>query len=100
MQPEGQAVDLFLRNFFIKNKMNDTLNNFQQEWYEMLEKGTMAEGVEKIPFEYEESERLKDGIRQLKDDFDKAIIVAEKAKGTYEKLLKEKNFYKMHHQRV
>ena len=55
MQPEGQAVDLFLRNFFIKNKMNQTLNNFQQEWYEMLEKGTMAEGVEKIPFEYEES---------------------------------------------
>ena len=31
---------------------------------------------------------------------DKAIIVAEKTKGTYEKLLKEKNFYKMHHQRV
>ena len=36
----------------------------------------------------------------MKDDLDKAIIVAEKTKGTYEKLLKEKNFYKMHHQRV
>jgi hypothetical protein len=27
---QGQAVDLFLRNFFIKHKMADTLNNFQQ----------------------------------------------------------------------
>lgn len=26
--------------------------------------------------------------------------MAEKARGTYEKLFKEKNFYKMHHQRV
>lgn len=47
-----------------------------------------------------ESEKFKDEIRGLKDELDKAIIVAEKAKATYEKLLKEKNFYKMHHQRV
>lgn len=26
--------------------------------------------------------------------------MAEKARGTYDKLLKERNFYKMHHQRV
>ena len=31
---------------------------------------------------------------------DKAVIVAEKARRTYDKLLKERNFYKMHHQRV
>ena len=28
------------------------------------------------------------------------MIVAEKARGTYDKLLKERNFHKMHHQRV
>ena len=39
-------------------------------------------------------------IRRLKEELDKASIVAGKARGTYEKLLKEKNFYKMHHQRV
>lgn len=83
VRPEGQAVDLFLRNFFIKHKMNDTLSNFQQEWYEMLERGGLAEGVQNIPAEYEESERLKDGIRSLREELDKAIIVAEKAKGTY-----------------
>lgn len=26
----GQAIDMFLRNFFIKNKMTETLANFQQ----------------------------------------------------------------------
>lgn len=38
---DGEAVDLFLRNFFIKHKMPDTLNNFQQEWYELIQKGTV-----------------------------------------------------------
>lgn len=64
---EGEAVDLFLRNFFIKHKMPDTLNNFQQEWYELIQKGTVLEGVEKIPQEYEENEGLKDEIRRLKE---------------------------------
>lgn len=29
--------------------MNDTLNNFQQEWYELAQQGTIVEGAEKIP---------------------------------------------------
>ena len=36
----------------------------------------------------------------MRDELDKAVIVAEKARGTYDKLSKERNFYKMHHQRV
>jgi ribosomal protein S21 len=44
--------------------------------------------VEKIPVEYDENEKLKDEIRRLKEELDKAIIVAEKARGTYEKLFK------------
>jgi hypothetical protein len=34
------------------------------------------------------SEELKDHIKRLKDDLDKAVIVAEKARRTYDKLLK------------
>ena len=40
--------------------MSDTLNNFQQEWYELAQKGTVVEGAQKIPLEYEESEKIKD----------------------------------------
>ena len=36
------AQSLKPKQDFIKNKMNQTLGNFQQEWYEMLERGTMA----------------------------------------------------------
>lgn len=63
--------------------MTESLSNFQQEWHEMVERGMAAEGVESIPPEYVESEQLKDEIRRLKDELDKAIIVAEKAKSTY-----------------
>ena len=43
---------------------------------------------------------LREETRKKRDELDKAIIMAEKARGTYDKLLKERNFYKMHHQRV
>lgn len=46
---EGEQIDLFLRNFFIKHRMNDTLSNFQQEWYELTQKGLLSSGPNKIP---------------------------------------------------
>ncbi len=47
--------------------MAETLNNFQQEWYEMRENGNITSDIEKIPEEYVESEKFKDEIRGLKD---------------------------------
>ena len=46
--------------------MGETLNNFQQEWYELIQKGVVIEGVDKIPLEYQQNEKLKDEIRRLK----------------------------------
>lgn len=40
--------------------MSETLGNFQQEWYELLEKGAIASGIQQIPDEYVESEKVKD----------------------------------------
>lgn len=37
--PVTVTFDSFLRNFFIRNKMTETLDNFQQEWYELQQKG-------------------------------------------------------------
>lgn len=47
--PVTVTFDSFLRNFFIRNKMNETLENFQQEWYELQQKGGGLESVSKIP---------------------------------------------------
>lgn len=43
---------------------------------------------------------LKDQIEQLKSQLSKAVVLSERSKATYDKLLKERDFHKMHHQRV
>ena len=43
---------------------------------------------------------LKDQIEQLTGQLQKAVVMSERAKATYDKLLKERDFHKMHHQRV
>lgn len=47
--------DAFLRNFFIRNKMNETLENFQQEWFEMKQNIGDVKNVQQIPEEYVKS---------------------------------------------
>lgn len=59
--------DAFLRNFFIRNKMNETLENFQQEWFEMKQNVGDVKNVQQIPEEYVKSEKLRDEIRKLRD---------------------------------
>jgi sperm-associated antigen 16 protein len=40
---------------------------------------------------------LKDEVEVLKGQLEKAVVLSEKAKATYDKLLKERDFHKMHH---
>lgn len=47
-----------------------------------------------------ENEVLKDKYDQLLEQLNNAVVMSEKAKATYDKLLKERDFHKMHHQRV
>ena len=53
-----------------------------------------------MPDAHIENEVLKDQIEQLKRQLNNALILSEKAKATYDKLLKERDFHKMHQQRV
>ena len=39
-------------------------------------------------------------MEQLRGQLSKAVVLSERAKATYDKLLKERDFHKMHHQRV
>lgn len=56
--------------------------------------------AEQVPDAYIENELQKHQNENLKTELDKALIIAEKTKATYDKLLKERDFHKMHHQRV
>ena len=93
-----EVVDDFIRNFLIKNNMEKTLASFQKEWYEYVQ-NSKHQG-EDIPDAYLENEVLKDRYEHLTEQLNNAVIMSEKAKATYDKLLKERDFHKMHHQRV
>ncbi len=96
-----ELVDDFIRNFFIKHKMQKSLEIFQQEWYELVQKGKINVGkLEQVPDVYIKNEKLEEQIEYLKQELDRLKITAEKAKATYDKLRKERDFHKMHHQRV
>jgi sperm-associated antigen 16 protein len=77
-----EVVDDYIRNFLTKHGMSKTLNSFQKEWYECVK------GKEDVPDAEIENEVLKDQIEQLRDQLEKAVVLSEKAKATYDKLLK------------
>lgn len=92
--------DEFIRNFFIKFGMRRTLESFQQEWYELKAKGTLATNLPEIPEIYRKNAELSDELACLQEELDEARIIAEKARSTYDKLRKQKDFQKINHRRV
>ena len=42
-QVRPEVVDDFIRNFLIKVGMSRTLDNFNSEWYDLQQKGKLAE---------------------------------------------------------
>jgi len=94
-------LDDFMRNFFTKYKFKRTLEAFQQEWYEMTRKGKFsANDLGNIPDVYLKNDKLEEKIETLTSELNMAKIAAEKAKATWDKLRKERDFHKMHHSRV
>uniref|UniRef100_A0A7S3GHL0 Sperm-associated antigen 16 protein n=1 Tax=Palpitomonas bilix TaxID=652834 RepID=A0A7S3GHL0_9EUKA len=73
----------------------------QTEWYELQQKGKLSdEDVAVVPDLYLRNRQLDGIIQQLRKDLEKAQEVAEKAKNTWDKLRKERDFHRMHHKRV
>jgi len=96
-----EVIDDFIRNFMIKHKMKRSLEVFQQEWYELAQKGKFSDNeLGPVPDIFIKNERLEEKVQSLTGELDKAKILAEKAKATWDKLRKERDFHKMHHHRV
>ena len=86
-------ADEFLRNFFIKFGMNRTLKQFQTEWYELTALGQLnKEIMPQIPEIYKRNQELTDCLADLQEELDEARIIAEKARSTYDKLRKQRDF--------
>jgi hypothetical protein len=96
-----ETVDDFLRNFLVKLKLTKTLDVFQTEWYELAQKGALSQDdIGAVPDIYLRNQQLDDQLKTIKSDLYAAQQVAEKARGTWDKFRKERDFHKMHHKRV
>ncbi|XP_073489674.1 sperm-associated antigen 16 protein [Aquarana catesbeiana] len=96
-----EVVDDFLRNFLIKMGMMKTLECFQTEWYEMMQKGLLQpEAVGFVPDVYAHNQMLDTEIKSLKKEVETYKLAASKAKESMIKLQKERDFHRMHHKRV
>ena len=93
-----EAADEFLRNFFLKFGMTKTLESFQIEFYEKKANGETMEA--EIPEVYARNLELSDQLASLQQQMDEARIISEKAKSTYDKLIKQKDYQKINHRRV
>lgn len=81
--------------------MKRTLDSFQQEWFELKAKGQLdISKLPAIPDIYRVNGELSDELAVMQQELDEARILAEKARSTYDKLRKQRDFQKINHRRV
>jgi len=97
----AETIDDFIRNFLVKMKLGRTLDAFQTEWFELAHKGQLSQDdVGAVPDIYLRNQQLDDQLKTIMSDMIEAKEVAAKARGTWDKFRKERDFHKMHHKRV
>jgi hypothetical protein len=96
-----QVIDDFIRNFLMKYQMKRSLDTFQTEWYEMQQSGKFKDSeLQVVPDDYARNQLLYEEVVISRQELEKARMVAEKAKHTWDKFRKERDFHRMHHRRV
>ena len=94
-------MDDFIRNFLIKAGMTTTLEHFNTEWYELKSRGKLPPNlIQDVPDIYLRNQELDDQVNDLQVQVEEMKDVAEKAKSTWDKFRKERDFHRMHHRRV
>ncbi|XP_043851943.1 sperm-associated antigen 16 protein [Dromiciops gliroides] len=96
-----EVVEDFLCNFLIKMGMTRTLNCFQNEWYELIQKGSFKPpDVGFVPDVYTQNMLLDSENKNLKKDLKHYKDAADKAREDLLKAQKERDFHRMHHKRI
>jgi sperm-associated antigen 16 protein len=96
-----EAIDDFFRNFLVRLNLMKTLNQFQNEWYEFIQTGKLNyEEAGPIPDIYSRNQQLNDRLKFLQLEVDRFKNAATKAKEEYVKMRKERDYHRMHHNRV
>lgn len=72
------AIDDFIRNFFVKNGLKKSLEMFQNEWYELTQRGDADELMNtKVPEIYLEHQHLLDELKNKEMEYERARKMAE-----------------------
>ncbi|NXJ04542.1 SPG16 protein, partial [Odontophorus gujanensis] len=96
-----EAMDDFFCNFLASLGMSRTLDCFQTEWYELVERGVFtAKDIGSVPAVYTCNQQLRAENTRLREDLDNYKRAANKAKEAFLKMQKERDFHRMHHKRV
>ncbi|XP_026528922.1 sperm-associated antigen 16 protein [Notechis scutatus] len=96
-----EIVDDFLCNFLIRMGMNRTLDCFQTEWYELMQRGVLEpKDVGFVPDAYTCNQHLERENISLKKEMENYKFAANKAKDALLKMQRERDFHRMHHKRV
>ena len=74
---------------------------FQREWYRLQGEGKMSEvDMGTVPDIYLRNQQLASQLKNMQVSIDQMKEISDKAKGTWDKFRKERDFHKMHHKRV
>ena len=96
-----ELIDDYIRNFFMVNGLKKSLEAFQKEWYSIAQKGkSKASEYANIPDVKVKNQKLRERIHILKSQVYEANLKADKAKSTWGKLKKKKEYHKENHQRI
>ncbi|XP_065525816.1 sperm-associated antigen 16 protein [Lathamus discolor] len=96
-----EAMDDFFCNFLVRLGMSRTLDCFQTEWYELVQRGLLtAKDIELVPTVCTRNQQLEAENMHLKKDLENYKHAANKAKEAFLKMQKERDFHRMHHKRV
>nr|XP_025857990.1 sperm-associated antigen 16 protein isoform X3 [Vulpes vulpes] len=100
-QQVPEVIEDFLCNFLIKMGMTRTLDCFQSEWYELIQKGvTGLRDLGNVPDVYTQNMLLENENKNLKKDLKCYKQAADKAREDLLKTQKERDFHRMHHKRI
>ncbi|XP_077011144.1 sperm-associated antigen 16 protein isoform X9 [Tamandua tetradactyla] len=100
-QAVPEVIEDFLCNFLIKMGMTRTLDCFQSEWYELVQKGvTELKDVGNVPDVYTQNMLLESENKNLKKDLKHYKQAADKAREDLLKTQKERDFHRMHHKQI
>lgn len=95
------VVDDYIRNFLQVKGLSKTLEAFQIEWIESIKNGNIVvEDAISVPSVYQQNLQLLEMISNLKREVEVHKAVAQKANSKFQRLKHERDFHKMHHNRV